>query len=129
MSKTNTKPTRLQMQLLGSGRSKTANSPRLLSPLELSLRATDNVQPVDSPAQDGPDTKKYNKNINTEMIMLMYKTNRQVLRFGSTIVVWVNVARRIRVFRSKGKNVVSRLASLSCNIMGSINLPQPTPHI
>ena len=91
------------MQLLGSDRSKTANSPRLLSPLELSLRATDNVQPVDSPAQDGPDTKKYNKNINTEMIMLMYKTNRQVLRFGSTIVVWVNVARRIRVFRSKGK--------------------------
>ena len=46
------------MQLLGSARSKTANSPRLLSPLERSLRATDNVQPVDSPAQDGPDMKK-----------------------------------------------------------------------
>ena len=46
------------MQLLGSDRSKTAKSPRLLSPLELSLRATDNVQPVDSPAQDGPDMKK-----------------------------------------------------------------------
>ena len=102
------------MQLLGSARSKTANSPRLLSPLELSLRATDNVQPVDSPAQDGPDMKKkINKNIYTEMIMLMYKTNRQVLRFGSTIVVWVNVVRGIRVFRSKGKHVVSRLASLS----------------
>ena len=127
MSKTNTKPTRLQ--LLGSVRSKTANSPRLLSPLELSLRATDNVQPVDSPAQDGPDIKKINKNINTEMIMLMYKTNRQVLRFGSTIVVWVNVVRRIRVFRSKGKNVVSRLVSLSYNITGSINLSLPIPHI
>ena len=101
------------MQLLGSARSKTANSPPLLSPLERSLRATDNVQPVDSPAQDGPDTKKYNKNINTEMIMLMYKTNRQVLRFGSTIVAWVNVVRGIRVFRSKGKKVLSRLASLS----------------
>ena len=59
------------------------------------------------------------------MIILMYK----VLRFGSTIVVWVNVVRRIRVFRSKGKNVVSRLASLSCNIMGSINLSLPIPHI
>ena len=113
------------MQLLGSAQSKAANSPRLLSPLERSLRATDNVQPVDSPAQDGPDIKKINKNINTEMIILMYK----VLRFVSTLVVWVNVVRRIRVFRSKGKNVVSRLASLSCNIMGNINLPQPTPHI
>ena len=80
------------MQLLGSDRSKTANSPRLLSPLELSLRATDNVQPVDSPAQDGPDMKKkINKNLNTEMIMLMYKTNGLVLCFGSTVVVWVNV--------------------------------------
>ena len=62
------------------------------------------------------------------MIMLMYKTNRQVLRFGSTIVVWVNVVRGIRVFRSKGKNVVSHLAALSCNIIGSINLPLPTLH-
>ena len=63
------------------------------------------------------------------MIMLMYKTNRQVLRFGSTIVVWVNVVRGIRVFRSKGKHVVSRLASLSYNITGSINLSLPIPHI
>ena len=63
------------------------------------------------------------------MIMLMYKTNRQVLRFGSTIVVWVNVVRRIRVFRPKGKNVVSRLVSLSYNITGSINLSLPIPHI
>ena len=45
--------------------------------------------------------------------MLIYKTNRQVLRFGSTIVAWLNVVRGIRVFRSKGKKVLSRLASLS----------------
>ena len=60
------------------------------------------------------------------MIMLMYKTNRQVLRFGSTIVVWVNVVSGIQVSRSKGKNVVSRLASLSYNITASINLPYPS---
>ena len=59
----------------------------------------------------------------------MYMTNRQVLRFGSTVVVWVNVVRRIRVFRSKGKNVVSRLVSFSYNITGSINLSLPIPHI
>lgn len=63
------------------------------------------------------------------MIMLMYKTNRQVLRFGSTIVVWVNVVWGIQVFRSKGKKLLSRLASLSYNITGSINLPLPIPHI
>ena len=59
----------------------------------------------------------------------MYMTNRQVLRFGSTVVVWVNVVRRIRVFRSKRKNVVSRLVSFSYNITGSINLSLPIPHI
>ena len=59
---------------------RTANSPRLLSPLELSLRATDNVQLLDSPAQGDPDKKTINKNINTEKTLLMYKTNIQVLR-------------------------------------------------
>lgn len=54
------------MQLLGSAQSKAANSPRQPSPLELSLRATDNVQLLDSPAQGDPDTKTIIKNINTE---------------------------------------------------------------
>lgn len=73
------------MQLLGSAQSKVANSPRLLSPLELSLRATDNVQLLDSPAQGDPDTKTINKNINTEKALLMYKTNIHVLRTGSML--------------------------------------------
>ena len=37
------------------------------------------------------------------MIILMYKTNRQVLRFGSTIVAWVNVVRGIEYLGQKEK--------------------------